>query len=123
MKRLLTFSICTVLSLLIFTSCAKDYQTSDDFYGGESLNADILSSIAESIFNEVGTEENGKNQGNVDLRAEHDGVYYWTAGGSVYHKWSDCGHLKNSTDVISGSEQDAILAGKQKLCSSCEKKG
>lgn len=122
MKNRVCFILCTVILLLSFTSCATEYTDNDDFYGGESLNAEILSEIAESIFNEIESEEieNGRTENGSDR--EHDGVYYWTSGGSVYHKWSDCGHLKNSSDVISGNEQDALLAGKEKLCSSCAKK-
>ena len=121
MKRKFTFALCILTFLLTFTSCAEDYQTNDDFYGGESINADILSSIAESIFNETQADEIGEHQSSSTTHSEHDGIYYWTASGSVYHKWPDCGHLKNSSTISSGSKEEAILAGKEKLCSSCDK--
>lgn len=122
MKRIFLFSLCIIIFFLSLTSCATEYEENDHFYGGESLNADILSSIAESIFNEMESSESQNEQIENSSGREHDGVYYWTSSGSVYHKWSDCGHLKNSSDIMSGNEQDAILAGKEKLCSSCAKK-
>ena len=50
---------------------------------------------------------------------EHDGVYYWTETGTKYHKWSDCGHLKNSTKIFQGTLLEAKTEKKGGLCSSC----
>lgn len=122
MKNRVCFIICTVVLLLFFTSCATEYTDNDDFYGGESLNAEILSEIAESIFYESQSSAENDIQNDSNISSEHNGIFYWTDGGRVYHKWSDCGHLKKSSDVKSGSEQDALLAGKEALCSSCAKK-
>ena len=47
---------------------------------------------------------------------------YWTESGGVWHLYSDCGHLKNSDNVISGSQDDALEAGKRNVCSTCKKK-
>ena len=116
----------------LFSSCATPQTTNNEYYGGESMNAEILSSIAESIFSESEIEESSTSTKTTVNSAtteeittekrEHDGVYYWTESGGVYHLWSDCGHLKNSKDVKSGSVDEAISDGKEKLCSSCEKK-
>lgn len=123
MKKVILITLALILTLFLLTSCTSEHQTNDDFYGGESLNADILSSIAESIFNESEIEEGSKDDFSNPSQKEHDGIYYWTESGSVYHKWSDCGHLKNASEIKSGNKQDAMLAGKDKLCSTCEKKG
>ncbi len=46
---------------------------------------------------------------------------YWTEGGSVWHASSACSYLKNSQNVISGTLEEAINAGKERLCSACGK--
>ena len=118
-------SICTcflILSILFISSCATYTSSSDEYYGGESLNAEILSEIAESIFNEDNSQESGESNENSSSSSPINGVYYWTDGGSVYHKYSDCGHLKNSENIRFGSKQEAELAGKTKMCSTCDKK-
>ena len=47
---------------------------------------------------------------------------YWTASGTVYHTHDDCGHLKNTKDLLTGSSATAIENGKTRLCKTCEKK-
>ena len=47
---------------------------------------------------------------------------YWTASGTKYHTHRDCGSLKNSTNVISGTLEEALEAEKEGLCKRCEKK-
>ena len=121
--KILAFALISVI-LFSTSSCAEKVVTNTEYYGGESMNAEILSHISESIFNEMTSaaeETSSENTDEISLE-NHDGIYYWTDGGSVYHKWADCGHIKNSQDVKSGSRDEAILSGKEKLCSSCEKK-
>ena len=121
--KILAFALISVI-LFSTSSCAEKVVTNTEYYGGESMNAEILSHISESIFNEMTSAAEETSSENTDeISSEnHDGIYYWTDGGSVYHKWADCGHIKNSQDVKSGSRDEAILSGKEKLCSSCEKK-
>lgn len=155
--------ILALASMLIFSACANYLNSADDFYGGDVVDAEMLSSIAESIFesdeslrpeetsawdngfSESGSEEvtedsvsgedvtTGLNSSEQPTDSEvtteeqttareHDGVYYWTESGTKYHKWSDCGHLKNSANIISGTLDEAHEAGKEDLCSSCAKK-
>lgn len=45
---------------------------------------------------------------------------YWTQNGEVWHTKKDCRYLKNKK-VISGTNDDAVNAGKSRLCSSCGK--
>ena len=121
--KILAFALISVI-LFSTSSCAEKVVTNTEYYGGESMNAEILSHISESIFNEMTSAAEETSSENTDEISSdnHDGIYYWTDGGSVYHKWADCGHIKNSQDVKSGSRDEAILSGKEKLCSSCEKK-
>lgn len=48
-------------------------------------------------------------------------TYYWTAGGSVYHSSPDCYHIRDKAQA-SGILQDALDAGKKRLCYDCPKK-
>ena len=115
-----------LISLVLFSVCSCSYKvvTNDEYYGGESMNAEILSQIAESIFNETASdaESLSSQDESENSTKSHDGIYYWTDSGSVYHKWADCGHLKGSQSIKSGSKDEAILSGKETLCSSCNKK-
>lgn len=47
-------------------------------------------------------------------------TYYWTAGGSVYHSSPDCYHIRDKAQA-SGILQDALDAGKKRLCYDCPK--
>ena len=121
--KILAFALISVM-LFSASSCAEKVVTNTEYYGGESMNAEILSHISESIFNEMtSAAEDTSSEDAVENSSEnHDGIYYWTEGGSVYHKWADCSHIKNSQEIKSGSRDEAILSGKEKLCSSCEKR-
>ncbi len=44
---------------------------------------------------------------------------YWTNSGSVWHVSRGCSALKNSTDIISGTQSDAVAAGKSRVCKKC----
>ena len=57
-----------------------------------------------------------------DPSEEEELVVYWTKNGSVWHIYSDCGHLANSKEILSGSVNEALEAGKSGICSSCDKK-
>lgn len=49
---------------------------------------------------------------------EDQSVVYWTKNGSVWHTSRDCRYIRNS-EVESGDVNDAIEAGKDRVCSSC----
>ena len=44
---------------------------------------------------------------------------YWTKSGTVYHLFEDCGHLKNSPDLMDGTSVAAVENGKTRLCKTC----
>ena len=45
---------------------------------------------------------------------------YWTESGTVYHSYSDCGHLSNTEELFTGTATTAIENGKTRLCKTCE---
>jgi len=46
---------------------------------------------------------------------------YWTKGGSVWHLSDSCSSLSKTdpADIVSGSEDEAIAAGKERACKKC----
>lgn len=110
-------SVCILLLLLVLlTSCSDILGSQLDSYGGELIDKEKLSSIADSVFSEDESESDGGGD------REHNGVYYWTASGDKYHKWRDCEHIRNVSVISSGNITDAIRSGKIELCSDCAKK-
>lgn len=104
-------------------------------------NEDSISDNTENRVTEAEKSENAtssnidetnltENDNNVDtLESSCDtetiadnSIVYWTEKGSVWHLYKDCGYLSKSKDIKSGSVQNAVDDGKDKLCSSCEKK-
>ncbi len=47
---------------------------------------------------------------------------YWSPFGKVYHTHDDCGHLNQSEELTVGTVEQAMAAGRTRLCSSCAKK-
>lgn len=51
---------------------------------------------------------------------EENSIVYWAKSGEVWHTSRDCRYIRNS-EVESGVVEDAMEAGKDRLCSSCGK--
>ena len=54
------------------------------------------------------------------LENAHIETVYWTASGTVYHAYDDCGHLNHSVELLTGTSATAIENGKTRLCKTCE---
>lgn len=48
-----------------------------------------------------------------------EGDVFWTESGTLWHSTYTCSYLSRSKDVIHGSLEDALLAGKTGACSRC----
>lgn len=124
------FVVIGLLILAVFaTSCDIFTPSNEVFKGGEILNAEKMSEIKAEIFGSADetTDSVIETTSNDSSKSENSEVeqpseVYWTSGGSVWHLYEDCGHLKRGKDIISGTVQEAIDAGKEKVCSSCDKK-
>ena len=57
----------------------------------------------------------------TDLEFDESTVF-WTEGGGVWHLFNNCGHLKRSKKIYYGTVEEAVEAGKEKVCSTCAKK-
>ena len=62
------------------------------------------------------TEEDSTKQDHT----ETDNTVYWTKGGGVYHLYRDCSYIKSSSEIISGSIEDALEEKKSGVCSRCQ---
>ena len=146
MKRLLLV-LLMISVMLSFASCAALYADRGGFVGGEMLDyekmaeirAEVMSaefpseeqvesteSINESATKSVdesdklSTEEKAETPKETEADTNNETVY-WMSGGSVWHLDKDCRYIKGK-EVISGSQAEAMDAGKERVCSSCAKK-
>ncbi len=88
-----------VLSGITFeTEATTEYATDNEYESGEFVS------------NEQDTDE---------IDAEQ--IVYWTKSGKVWHISRDCRYIKNSTEILCGTVTEAKEAGKEKICSGCEK--
>ena len=100
------------------TDKKSEHSENTDISNNESDNSnnENESSTAETVNDEyvesslVTDKENTEN------------LCYWTESGSVWHTYRDCHHIKKSSNVLSGSDEEARAAGKDHVCTSCEKR-
>ena len=78
----------------------------------------VTESVVETIVTEPDTSEPETTE--PETTEADDGTVYWIENGSVWHNDVNCQHIKGK-EVISGTVKDAIEAGKERLCRSCEK--
>ncbi len=103
MRRVLLLLLAALL-LCSFASCNQK-----SFNAGEPLTAEEL----EALKNQLAEEEEEEEE------EPFDGTVYWLSSGSVYHKKKSCYHIKDKENVQSGTEEDALAAGKKSACKSC----
>ena len=116
MRRILPLFIA--LLLLLLPSCAA----SDGFSAGQPLTRDELASLADQFPPQTEaseTEALTETQPPPKYTDREPNTVYWTEGGSVYHKYRDCYHLRESKAVKSGTVLTAKMAGKERVCSEC----
>lgn len=124
-------ALAVAFLLMTSLSSCSFFDTDNRFVGGELLDDDMMSEIKEEIFGseiestgDIDIEESSVNDDETldseENNEVYDGPVYWTKSGSVWHTYEDCGSLKNSNNVFSGSVDEAIESGKKKLCSRCE---
>lgn len=77
----------------------------------------LIGGAASIDYNPVSAEEKQAAEANIS------GQVTWTKYGKVYHIYIDedhwCQHLNNSDEVVVGSVDEAIAAGKTRLCKTC----
>lgn len=59
-------------------------------------------------------------QTDVSISAEEiENIVYWTSGGEVWHTSLDCPSLSRSKQILSGSVDEAVASGKDRVCKRC----
>ena len=115
MRRILPIFL---ILLLLLTGCAS----SDNFSAGQPLTKDELASLADQFPPQTEapeTEAHTETEPAPKYTDREPNTVYWTEGGSVYHKYRDCYHLKDSKSVKSGTVLTAKMNGKERVCSEC----
>ncbi len=127
-----------IIMILILTLCSCDFDESNkNLSGGILLDDEMLSEIQNEIlsgetFNDdtyekddsessVQSEDNADEEDESNERNENADVVYWTKSGYTWHISINCSYLKKSDNILSGSVEDAVEAGKTKVCSRCNK--
>lgn len=121
--RRIVSALCLFLLLLVTLMAAGCRDLPSGFIGGETLTPERLQEISASLFPpatepKVETAAVPSAVPSPELSAI-EGSVYWTDGGSVLHIDESCYHLGRSDTVHSGSVEEAVAAGKTRLCATC----
>ena len=100
-----------ILLLLLLPSCTQ----SDGFAAGQPLTKDELAALSAELFTQG--DEPGETAPAYTDREPN--TVYLTESGSVYHKYRDCYHLRDSRSIQSGTVLTARMAGKERVCAEC----
>lgn len=89
------------------------------FSGGETLTPERLQEISASLFPPATEPKAEAVTEPSPVLSAFEGTVYWADGGSVLHIDETCYHLDRADTVHSGSVEEAVAAGKTRLCASC----
>lgn len=117
--RKISILILIAISLAVFCSCSILSFDRTEIRGGTPLNKEELENIKSDIFADNDVDSSINEDSEVGSPNENDVTVYWTENGSLWHTHQDCRYLKNSTNIISGTQAEAEASGKSGLCSSC----
>ena len=81
-----------------------------------AIIACLIGGIASYDFNPLSAEDK-----DAAMSAIEDDVY-WSPFGKVYHTHEDCGSLNQSDTLTYGTVEEAMAAGRTRLCAFCAKK-
>lgn len=103
------------------TTCPPAVETSAP--AAESLSETAASSV--DAHNETATaveKENRETAAETTSEVRDDKVsrtVYWVKSGKVWHTTKDCPSLSRSKSILSGSVDDAMAVGKERVCKRC----
>ena len=110
--RARSVAVLSFLTVLLLSGCT----TARPVGGGKPVTSERLAAVSADVF----APETVYDLSDPIPLAE--GQVCWTAGGSVYHVYADCRYLKNVRSLYTGTSEQAVREGKEKLCSACEKR-
>ena len=131
MKRSIKIVIMILSFALVTALCSCSIFTYDKsrFEGGEPLDEELISRIESELSEKDELTEDTSSGMTVESEHESESesdvesgvTVYWTSNGTVWHTRRDCSYIKNSENIFSGTENDAISNGIKQLCSNCQK--
>lgn len=101
-------------------------ETSDQGEPGETTGGETEPNKSdEKTESSTSNDETESDDFNEESSTKHehketDGTVYWTKNGGVYHLYKDCGYIKSSSEIISGTSEEALATGKSGVCSRCQ---
>ncbi len=137
MKRTLSFLILVFIVIIALSGCSTYSRPAEERNTGFEISVDDLLEIRKQLYpeeSEVPTthiitpatdvpesEETTLSQvSDSSMPTEtSDSTVYWTENGEVWHTRTSCSSLKRSKNLTSGSIEQAILAGKDRVCKRC----
>lgn len=102
--RIVYISVIILSMIIQLSSCGGSYNGAS---GGILLDDDVLASILQ------------ENEDRENSLLAEDGEVFWTPSGSIWHATSDCPHIRNSSIILHGTVEEAMLDGKIRECLSC----
>jgi len=112
-KKLFRIIIFPLASVLIFGAVSCTRYTASDFYGGESVDSQLLGELDDRL------AETTAEKYPAVTNAEGEQIFFWTPSGSVYHKSENCPRLSSSSEIRSGTLEEAADAKLERGCSVC----
>ena len=111
---------------LLNESRISDTETSKNTEKTSDKQTEIFTETQSNTELEMTTEESNNDSESTSKNEDNDesddlNVVYWIKGGTVWHLSDECYHISNK-DILSGTVEEAMEAGKTKVCSSCSKK-
>ena len=91
-------------------------------YAGEEITPNQLYEISQALVesnNDTDKIEEVTEPFVQDTDNEGNLLVYWTKSGEVWHINKKCSALANSVNIESGTEEVAIVNGKERLCKRC----
>lgn len=111
------------LAVLLLSSCSVLDRNAKITYNGEELSLSDVTEMRHDFPIEE-TEKTAKREITLVPYGETslENPVYWVKSGEVWHISSDCGHIRSGSEVMYGTEKNALEYGKLRLCLSCAKK-
>lgn len=75
----------------------------------------LIGSLFSIEWNPISAEEK-----DAQMAALGETPVYWSTFGHVYHTSPDCSHLNQSDELTEGNVEQAIAAGRTRICKTCE---
>ena len=118
MKKYLVITAALLLLLLSACNASADQLSAEYEKGCSSGYYDgYYDAIDEMAEIEIG--EDTPTQRPANDNSGKSNIVYWVPDGKRYHKSMDCQSLNRSTDIRSGTREDAYAAGKNTPCQIC----